>query len=671
MNGRTIARALALALAAAPASAGAQARSLRWDALVVDARLDGAGVLHVVERQDIVFTGAWNGGERVFRIEPGQRLSLERIVRVDADGTVRPLWEADPGVVDRWAWADRDTVRWRSRLPSDPPFDETAITYLLEYTISGVLLDEGDGSFELAHDFVFRDRPGPIRRVRATLALDRGWETSAPLVVEAADLPPGAGAVLTVPLRWVGPGPPPSLGDPFERPFPSRLRIPLLAALAAAMALAAAWPWRHNARRGLSEPLPRADEAWLRSSVLVHRPEVVAAAWAERVEGNAVAALLARMELEGKLTLHDEARFVGPGEVRMRLLVDRSTLDGYERRLVDGLFFAGDTTDTLRLRQQYGKSGFYPATLIAEEVGREATALLPRPGRGRRVPWIGGAVLLLGAAAVLAAIGWIRYRIHPILFLFPPAAPIANDLEPAMVVLPAIGVLVASAFAAVVAATYSRAPAKRTLRAAAAAAPWVLGAAVIAWGAAAGAPLGAVVVAACVWCAGLVLVAGFARTPFTATALGLRRTLEAARRHFARELERREPDLSDAWTPYLVALGLAPAVEQWLGAHAASAAPASFASDRIREDGRERAGAVAAGGGSSPAPARWTGGGGSFSGGGASGTWTALGSLSAGVRSPSESSSSSSSSSGGGGGGRSSGGGGGGGRSGGGGGGGW
>ena len=52
-------------------------------------------------------------------------------------------------------------MRWRSRLPSDPEFSDTAIVYLLEYTLTGILLQRADG-YLLDHDFAFPDRTGEI-----------------------------------------------------------------------------------------------------------------------------------------------------------------------------------------------------------------------------------------------------------------------------------------------------------------------------------------------------------------------------------------------------------------------------------------------------------------------------------------------------------------------------
>jgi hypothetical protein len=139
-------------LLAAPAPA-APDRTLHWRALEVEARLDASGDLHVAERQAMVFTGAWNGGERVFRVEPWQRLRLERVSRLDPGGAARPLAEGSLDAVDRFAWADARTLRWRSRAPGDPPFRATEIGYLLEYTVANVLVDEGEGRYRLAHDF--------------------------------------------------------------------------------------------------------------------------------------------------------------------------------------------------------------------------------------------------------------------------------------------------------------------------------------------------------------------------------------------------------------------------------------------------------------------------------------------------------------------------------------
>src|SRR5687768_2815063 len=95
-------------------------KTLHWRRLDVAARLDPAGRLHVNETQAMVFNGDWNGGERSFNIPLGQAVSLSGITRLDASGAEIPLHQGDLSGVDQWKWADSSTVRWRSRLPSDP-----------------------------------------------------------------------------------------------------------------------------------------------------------------------------------------------------------------------------------------------------------------------------------------------------------------------------------------------------------------------------------------------------------------------------------------------------------------------------------------------------------------------------------------------------------------------
>src|SRR6266487_1370303 len=85
----------------APAALCAE-KSLHWRAMDVRARLDADGRLHVTERQAMVFTGDWNGGQRVFRVNPGQSLKLEGIWRVDPEtGERKPLSKRYPSAMPR------------------------------------------------------------------------------------------------------------------------------------------------------------------------------------------------------------------------------------------------------------------------------------------------------------------------------------------------------------------------------------------------------------------------------------------------------------------------------------------------------------------------------------------------------------------------------------------
>ena len=85
-----------LLLVVTPGIVSAQ-RQLHWDALDVDARLDADGVLQVAERHTMVFTGDWNGGERVFNVRPRQKLEFLGMERVDATTGARQAMQETLG----------------------------------------------------------------------------------------------------------------------------------------------------------------------------------------------------------------------------------------------------------------------------------------------------------------------------------------------------------------------------------------------------------------------------------------------------------------------------------------------------------------------------------------------------------------------------------------------
>ena len=162
-------------------AAGAQPaeRELHWDALDVEAHLNADGVLDVIERHTMVFTGDWNGGERVFNVRPRQKLEFVSLERLDArTGSPHSQETSVPDNVDEFTWADRRTLRWRSRLPSDPPFANSRLTYVLHYSrcaqLSGILLNEEQ--YWIDHDFAFPNRPGPIAHFTLNLDLDPAWQ---------------------------------------------------------------------------------------------------------------------------------------------------------------------------------------------------------------------------------------------------------------------------------------------------------------------------------------------------------------------------------------------------------------------------------------------------------------------------------------------------------------
>jgi uncharacterized membrane protein YgcG len=637
--------AAALSLLLLPAVASAQARSLHWQELAVRARLDAEGVLHVEERQVMVFTGDWNGGERRFDLRLGQDVELLRLSRIDpATGGARVLVEGDLSDVDEYDWVTGSTLRWRSRLPSDPPFEATVIPYVLDYTLSGVLEERG-GLYRLNHDFAFADRAGEIERLSLDLSLDPVWRPAGdlPAHIERQHVYPGETVIVTADLAYQG-----AAG---QRPAdvravtPAPLRLAFFAASLLAMAVLYLLFRRREAGLGRYSPPPIPetwDEAWLRENVFLYLPEEVGALWDRSVGPPEVAAVLARLVGEGKLASEVRRRrsFFGRDILSLTMKAERGVFHGYERQLIDKLFFSGRReTDTEAVRQRYQKTGFNPSALIAGDLEKQLRTHAELRGEARLGGWKRTALLFLGALALFALDG-------------------LGGGAPSLVV----------AAVAIFAATWLYVPGviaavawrKRTERLDAASLGFLVpGLAVFAVCALATffndwfsirfvarperfGDLALALLPVAAWSSLL----NNARAREGESAIRRRQILAGARRLLRRELKEREPRLLDEWLPYLLAFGLQRDMDRWFRAFGASSTGGGFSTS---------ASSASSFGGSSGGG--WTGGGGAFGGAGSSASWAAAaGGLAAGVSAPS-----SSGGGGGGGGGASSGGGGGGG----------
>ncbi len=642
---RLAATALVLAAAAAPALA---TRQLAWRPLAVEARLDAEGVLWVRESHTMVFSGDWNGGERIFRLRMDQSLELLALSRVDpASGEEVPLVPGSLSRVDHYDWIDRRTLRWRSRLPSDPPFDETPITYVIEYRQERVLQPRGE-RYSLDHDFAFPDRLWPIDGFTLELELDPIWQPAVPLAASYGPLDLGMGGfVVNADLGYAGTGVPASV----HRLPPVALRAVAFGGAALAILLLFASFRRRELAVGRFAPPPapaQIDTGWLEEHVFDLLPEEAGALWDRKVGPPEVAAILARWEAEGKIesaVVPRESRFKRD-VLELKLKADRDGFEGYEGKLLGKLFFGGRReTDTEAIRKHYRSRGFDPASTvrrgIERSLRRRGHELVPHKslsGWGNRIT--------LGLFFAFLALMGLEALGRPLMTL-----QLALLLVPAVVVLYLLlGLIFANLFRSRVTrlGTWS-------------VGFWLPGALFYA------------LVAGVVFFDRLLPETGFAPQPGLAGSAALavltvmvwsslfnnastrersgglrrRQRLAAARRLFARQLMRQQPELLDEWMPYLLALGLGPRVDGWWrrfgGVADVDAMPA------CRRFGSSASGAA---GGS------WTGGGGAFGGAGATASWAAVaGSVASGVAKPG----SGSGGSGGGGGGSSSGGGGGGG----------
>lgn len=624
----------------APASVCAQSGEISWPVMTVEARLDADGRLHLTERQVMRFTGDWNGGERSFDVRHGQAFWLLRMHRVDsATGQRIPMREGDLSVIDGWDVVNGSTARWRARLPSDPPFRGDSRTYELEYLFSEILQQPGEDprALLLDHDFAFSDRIGAIDTFRLSLSIDPAWEVPPGFTGEYArdGLAPGEGFVVSVPLRYLGAGLPAGVDYGASRNV--RLALAVLVLLPVVPLLVRLV--RHERALGRFVPLPdprSLDERWLQQHVLSLPPEVVGHAWDGRTGEAEVAATIARLVQEGKVRsgIRKGRGLFGSDVLTLQLLVNRGSITGHARALVDGLFVAGDTTDTEKVRKHYKRSGFDPSALIRKPI---ATLVDATPGTGATIPkpsrWPSLVFLL---AAVVTLIAAVLRR--------PQDAPMAFG---------GFGILFGIYVFSIIAAGAWR-------RAVSSLAPgmlwWLLpmlaaAATLVRALTAPPAPTGALAFIALTlaWLAFLNSVVNQATSRDSAERIAMRKRLGAARELFRMELRRPDPSLNDLWFAHVIAFGLGRSVDKWFRAFGG-------------ED-RRRARAMASSGGSSHSSSGgsgWSGfgGGGGFSGGGSSASFAAaIGGMASSVPSPS----SGGSSGGGGGGGGSSGGGGGGG----------
>ncbi len=617
-----------MVLGAAPIRA--QEKILSWPSISVTAHLDADGRLHVRERQQIRFSGDWNGAERRFAVGFGQRFDFESITRIDsANDAPVPMVENDIDRVDGFAWLDGQLLRWRSRLPEDPPFDNTLRTYELAFTYSNILEVDGDTTYSLAHDFAFTDREGDIDRFTLRLTLDSAWRAPVDFTgeYETSAVTPGNGVVVTVPLVRVIATPPGAV----RRGASSSTRFALLAALAAGLVAVFARLMVHDGRLGRFAKVPSADTitpAWLETEVFAHLPEVAGAAWDDSTAQPEVAATLARLVQEGKLSSRVETEKVlifRKHVLHLELKAARVSLRPHERALVDALFGTSEkTTDTERVRKRYASSGFDPASTIRSGLASYVDAIAPAGTTTKASKWITLGLILSAIALLFVGIsrsGFDAAVAAVVLFTSLPAYAVARVaaavwkrriVDYGIAGLFMIGVPLA--FAAVFSRILLLENAYRT---------------------------GAFVLAGLVvWLVALAnSVSNGGRMAQSADRIAVRKRLVGARNFFRAELSKPSPQLVDAWYPYMLAFGLGSHVDRWFKAFGAASTGVASTSMRTGSD-LGSSGGGSGFGGSGGSGFTGFGGGGGFSGGGGGASFgAAIGSMAASVPAPSSSSS--------------------------------
>ncbi|HEX3580871.1 MAG TPA: DUF2207 domain-containing protein, partial [Thermoanaerobaculia bacterium] len=352
-------------------AANASAKSLYWRSIAVDAHLDAEGRMHVVETQTYVFDGDWTVGERNFNVSTNQSLQFERLTRVDRDGTETLLVMAPLDKVDRYQLMDGPTLRWRARMPRDPEFKNTDLTYRLRYTLSGII-KRVNKRYYLSHDFAFpgRQQGQVVQNFSVHFTVDPIWSgIRSPYDASVTNLQPGQGYVVNATLEHHGSRAP--VAVPYGAPSSVAWGMALLFVLGIA-ALIFDFVSRETARgRFVCIPSEQVDKRWLEENCLRFKPEIVGAAIDNKIAAPEVAGILAALANEKKIETRVEQRRLKRPLLHMKLLVGINEIQGYRQALLKRLFFKGCETDTDAILKHYEKSGFEPASLIRKGIEGE------------------------------------------------------------------------------------------------------------------------------------------------------------------------------------------------------------------------------------------------------------------------------------------------------------
>jgi uncharacterized membrane protein YgcG len=410
----------------------------------------------------------------------------------------------------------------------------------------------------------------------------------------------GQGVVVTLPLAYRGTTRP-AAARTGTTPGERRIFFGLL--LASTIALYAAFRRREAALGRFDPLLPRGavDQAWLEKNVFTLLPEEVGALWDEDIGAPEVAAVLARLTAEKKIETKAEGK-----KLTLRLLAPIEHFSGYEKDLVEALFFGGSETDTDKIKAHYRSKGFDPAAKIKPGLENKLARYPDFQDRSMRPPRWPTAVLLSAGTLVLVLCA------------------VTKTEDPGSIV----GLLIFHGVVYAVGLPVAYVLRKRVDR-------LDLHSIALLWapvlflyfswkGIASGGQTGLP------FSIGLLLlrlgiinnIFNLAKTRDGPKKIARRKLLTAGRKFFKRELSSRQPNLDDRWYPYVIAFGLGHQADRWFRAYGAPAVAAS-------------AGRVSSGSSSSPASGSsgsWTGGGGAFGGAGASASWAAaVGAIASGV----------------------------------------
>jgi hypothetical protein len=547
----------------------AMAKSIRWPFITVQAQIDADGTLHAVEKQTIVFDGNWSGGRRQFTVAPNQRFSVDGVTKYD-DGALTQLTRGNLNVIDHYDLLPGNELRWRIRADGASPLRHRELEYRISYTLSNVLEQDPDGTWALTHDFSFANRPVSIDFFEVKVVFDPIWRATKPFLIEQRrNLRPGQTVIVEETLRRAKPvaavatatAASPAAGAttpsiPIEPHITTAAAWTIFRLFAVAVVfLTTVFFYRERRDGRFVRFAPETiDREWLKANLLALRPELAGAIWDRSIGASEVAATLARLTAEKKIstTIETSAAWGNPRVMHMKLENPYEELRPWEQELVKGLFLGKTETDTAAIREYYRKSGFNPRPIVERALRPELEALPGWSERRLRSRWWWSWTLLIGG----------------VLLMTTGDSKMPGDLAGSC------GTVLISVVSCLLAGLLARTTVHRTeglgwrfalmitfLLPAGATVLFLSGTALQS-GIHPLVLLGAATFETGIW----KIVLDIATSSETSDMLRLRGNLRAARNYFAAQLSSRQPDLNDEWYPYVVAFGLDQQADAWFRA---------------------------------------------------------------------------------------------------------
>jgi len=145
----------------------ARARSLYWERIDVEMQVNFDSTVDITEKQEYVFTGAWNGGYRDLR-----KKGIEGIRDIE-------VWEGSKqyergSLDDKCSFAVSESannvnIKWRSRLPSEPEYANAHKIFAVKYRVLGLSEAVNKQQDELYWKAILEDREDVVKHATVKL----------------------------------------------------------------------------------------------------------------------------------------------------------------------------------------------------------------------------------------------------------------------------------------------------------------------------------------------------------------------------------------------------------------------------------------------------------------------------------------------------------------------